>query len=107
MAGAPGRAPRPRPGGGGAGRGRAAWAEVRRPWYPSGAGRARGARGVGLDRPRGGGGPAPGHRVPGGGPMTAPFRELDSVVLTCDVPEAGLRAGDLGAVVQVYGADAV
>ena len=34
--------------------------------------------------------------------MTLPFRELDTVVLTRDVPEAGLRAGDLGAVVQVY-----
>jgi hypothetical protein len=30
------------------------------------------------------------------------FRELDTVVLTRDVPEAGLRAGDLGAVVFVY-----
>lgn len=39
--------------------------------------------------------------------MTPPFRELDTVVLTRDVPEAGLRAGDLGAVVQVYGADAL
>jgi hypothetical protein len=37
----------------------------------------------------------------------SPFRELDTVVLTRDVPEAGLRAGDLGAVVQVYGADAL
>ena len=36
-----------------------------------------------------------------------PFRELETVVLTRDVPEAGLRAGDLGAVVQVYGADAL
>lgn len=35
--------------------------------------------------------------------MTQPFHELDTVVLTRDVPEAGLRAGDLGAVVQVYG----
>lgn len=34
--------------------------------------------------------------------MTPPFRELDTVVLARDVPEAGLRAGDLGAVVQVY-----
>lgn len=36
-----------------------------------------------------------------------PFHELDTVVLTRDVPEAGLRAGDLGAVVLVYGPDAV
>ena len=39
--------------------------------------------------------------------MKSPFRELDAVVLTRDVPEAGLRAGDLGAIVQVYGSDAV
>ena len=39
--------------------------------------------------------------------MTLPFRELDTVVLTRDLPEAGLRAGDLGAVVQVYGPDAL
>lgn len=31
------------------------------------------------------------------------FRELDPVVLTCDIAEYGLRRGDLGAVVQVYG----
>lgn len=37
--------------------------------------------------------------------MTALFRELDTVVLLRDFPEAGLRAGDLGAVVQVYGDD--
>ena len=39
--------------------------------------------------------------------MTAPFRELDTVVLTRDVPEVGLRAGDLGTVVQVYAPDAL
>lgn len=39
--------------------------------------------------------------------MSAPFRELDTVVLLRDVPEAGLRAGDLGAVVQVYAPDAL
>jgi hypothetical protein len=38
--------------------------------------------------------------------MSNPIRELDTVVLTRDVPEAGLRSGDLGAVVQVYGPDA-
>lgn len=38
--------------------------------------------------------------------MTTPFRELDTVVLARDVPEAGLRAGDLGAIVQVYASDA-
>ena len=37
----------------------------------------------------------------------APIRELDSVVLVRDVPDAGLRAGDLGAVVQVYAPDAI
>lgn len=39
--------------------------------------------------------------------MTAPFRELDTVVLVRDLPEVGLRSGDLGAVVQVYGDEAV
>lgn len=38
--------------------------------------------------------------------MINAIRELDTVVLTRDVPEAGLRTGDLGAVVQVYGPDA-
>lgn len=35
------------------------------------------------------------------------YRELESVVLTKDVADAGLRAGDLGAVVHVYGQDAL
>ena len=39
--------------------------------------------------------------------MTPPFRELDTVVLTRDLPDAGLRVGDLGAVVQVYSAGAL
>ena len=39
--------------------------------------------------------------------MTPRYKELDTVVLVRDVPEAGLRAGDLGAVVQVYGAEAL
>jgi len=39
--------------------------------------------------------------------MTTTFRELDTVVLVRDLPEAGLRSGDLGAVVQVYGEEAV
>jgi hypothetical protein len=34
--------------------------------------------------------------------MSALFNELDTVVLLRDIPEVGLRAGDLGAVVQVY-----
>ena len=33
------------------------------------------------------------------------FAELDTVVLERDLPEHGLRRGDLGAVVQVYDAD--
>ena len=33
------------------------------------------------------------------------FKLLDTVVLKRDVLEAGLRAGDLGAVVEVYDAD--
>jgi hypothetical protein len=31
------------------------------------------------------------------------IRELDSVVLMRDLPEHGLRAGDVGVVVHVYG----
>ena len=41
------------------------------------------------------------------GPTRPPFRELDTVVLVRDLPEAGLRAGDLGAVVEVYAPDAL
>jgi hypothetical protein len=37
--------------------------------------------------------------------MKMTFRELDTVVLDRDVPEHGLRRGDLGAVVQVYEPD--
>lgn len=33
------------------------------------------------------------------------FKELDTVVLGRDLPEHGLRRGDLGAVVQVYEPD--
>jgi len=33
------------------------------------------------------------------------FKELDTVVLNRDLPEHGLRRGDLGAVVMVYGDD--
>jgi len=33
------------------------------------------------------------------------FKELDTVVLDRDVPESGLRKGDLGAVVNVYEPD--
>lgn len=35
------------------------------------------------------------------------FALLDTVVLNRDLPEYGLRAGDLGAVVELYGADGV
>ena len=34
------------------------------------------------------------------------FSLLDTVVLTRDVPDAGLRRGDLGAIVVVYGPNA-
>lgn len=34
------------------------------------------------------------------------FKLLDTVVLKRDVPEAGLRTGDLGAIVEVYEPDA-
>ena len=33
------------------------------------------------------------------------FKELDTVVLNRDLPDHGLRKGDLGAVVQVYEPD--
>lgn len=39
--------------------------------------------------------------------MTARFHELDTVVLIRDLPDAGLRTGDLGAVVMVYGDEAM
>jgi hypothetical protein len=35
------------------------------------------------------------------------LRPLDIVVLIHDIPASGLRAGDLGAVVEVYGPDAI
>ena len=35
------------------------------------------------------------------------FALLDTVVLNRDLPEHGLRAGDLGAVVEVYSAEGV
>lgn len=35
------------------------------------------------------------------------YKELDTVVLMRDVPEQGLRSGDLGAVVQLYGDDGI
>jgi Domain of unknown function (DUF4926) len=34
------------------------------------------------------------------------FNLLDTVVLTRDVPDASLRRGDLGAIVEVYGPNA-
>jgi hypothetical protein len=37
--------------------------------------------------------------------MTAMFKVLDTVVLDRDLPEHGLRRGDLGAVVDVYPPD--
>lgn len=33
------------------------------------------------------------------------FKELDNVVLDRDVPESGLRRGDLGAIVRTYEPD--
>jgi hypothetical protein len=35
------------------------------------------------------------------------FHEFDPVVLKVDMPSHGLKAGDVGAVVQVYSEDAV
>jgi len=37
--------------------------------------------------------------------MVVSYQELDTVVLNRDLPEQGLRRGDLGAVVQVYGSE--
>ena len=34
------------------------------------------------------------------------FNVLDAVVLTCDISDDGVRRGDLGAIVEVYGPDA-
>jgi hypothetical protein len=42
---------------------------------------------------------------PEGGCMM--YRDLDTVVVTKDLPELGLRRGDVGAVVQVYSRDAL
>ena len=39
--------------------------------------------------------------------MTERFHELDTVVLVRDLPDAGLRTGDLGAIVLVYGDEAL
>ena len=39
--------------------------------------------------------------------MTALFHELDTFVLLRDLPEAGFRNGDLGAIVHVYGSEAL
>lgn len=35
------------------------------------------------------------------------FKELQTVVLNRDLPEQGLRKGDLGAVVQIYEPDGI
>ncbi len=35
------------------------------------------------------------------------FRELDTVVMTVDVPSHGLKKGDIGAVVQIYSPHAI
>jgi hypothetical protein len=34
-------------------------------------------------------------------------KELDTVVLTSDIPDYGLKEGDIGAVVQLYSSDAI
>ncbi len=35
------------------------------------------------------------------------YRELDTVVLDRDLPESGLRRGDLGAIVSLYDSDGI
>ncbi|HET7231537.1 MAG TPA: DUF4926 domain-containing protein [Longimicrobium sp.] len=37
--------------------------------------------------------------------MNKPVRELDTVVLLRDLPDAGLRAGDMGAIVHLHSPD--
>ena len=39
--------------------------------------------------------------------MSSSFQELDAVVLVRDLPDAGLRAGDMGAIVHVHGPQAL
>lgn len=73
-------------------------------WYVAGAPRAFCDRYHSLDRSDRGTDASLDHCVPNA-PMT--FHELDTVVLTHDLPERGLRAGDLGTVVHVYAPDAV
>lgn len=36
-----------------------------------------------------------------------PFKTLETVVVTADLPSHGLKRGDIGAIVQVYSPDAV
>jgi len=36
-----------------------------------------------------------------------PFKTLDTVVVTTDLPSHGLKRGDVGAIVQVYSPEAV
>src|SRR4051812_41805054 len=69
--------------------------------------RPRRGHGDRLDRRRGRRLSAVRHRLSGSNLMTADFRELDTVVLRREIPEAGLKAGDLGAVVHVYAPDAL
>ena len=47
--------------------------------------------------------PAFGDRIPGS--IAVSYKELDTVILNRDLPDQGLRRGDLGAVVQVYGSE--
>jgi hypothetical protein len=35
------------------------------------------------------------------------FKEFDTVVMKADMPSRGLKSGDVGAVIQVYSADAI
>ena len=35
------------------------------------------------------------------------FHEFDTVVMKVDMPSHGLKSGDVGAVVQIYSADAI
>ncbi len=39
--------------------------------------------------------------------MRTEFHELDTVVLRHDLPDAGLRSGDMGAIVHAHGAGSI
>jgi hypothetical protein len=77
--------------------------EIRGPWYSCRPFRAPGRRGNCMDRSHWQDSSAVSDRI--SGRIAVSYHELDTVVLNRDLPEQGLRRGDLGAVVQVYGSE--